>query len=321
MTFFKSTYSRERKPFTHPVCDQTSSAMLARIVCILVLSHALPASAAVYKSIDSDGNIIFTDTPRNDSTIVEQKPPVVINSQPTADKQALEENAKGGNTPSSENTPENANTTSSSLPTIPAELMESEYVTEDARDKPPATKLPHISELDLDLMTEEELDLLTESQLAILVKRKEAKDELEKNRVLEDIYEYDVGAGLGETVQHTADPADLPKDEFKPITQSEVPITFVEIASPAHDATLRDPKGKIWVQLKTHPKSLKQSGLSAELWMNGRLVSKGKRSMLGLPTPNRGSHELQIKLVNSVGEVELKSAPSMIHVKRFIEGR
>jgi len=102
----------------------------------------------------------------------------------------------------------------------------------------------------------------------------------------------------------------LPEEPAKP-----VPVTRVEILTPIHNATLRDPIDKIWVELQAYPTPMKENGLTAQLWMDDQLIASGPRALLSLPAPDRGTHVLLIKLVNERGQLHLNSEPVTIHVK------
>lgn len=118
----------------------------------------------------------------------------------------------------------------------------------------------------------------------------------------------------------TPEPENPPKSDYQEVDEEteKLPVTVVEILTPIHDATLHDPIGQIWVELQSYPTPLKKTGLLAELWMDDVLVSSGKRPMLSLPTPERGTHVLVVKLVNDKGQLILKSDATHIHVKHRV---
>ena len=120
----------------------------------------------------------------------------------------------------------------------------------------------------------------------------------------------------------TPEPSNPPKQAAPP-SEPEAPrppVTLVEILTPIHNATLRDPIGSIWVELQSYPTPLKKSGLTAELWMNDQLIAKGRRPMLSMDAPERGTHVLQVRLVDDKGRVVLTSKPSHIHVRYRVAG-
>ncbi len=93
------------------------------------------------------------------------------------------------------------------------------------------------------------------------------------------------------------------------------PVSRVDIINPQNDALLLNPVGKIWVELQSSPSNLKESLLTAQLWMNGAMVNSGKRPMLALPIPERGSHMIQIKLVDHKNRLRMESDVVEFHVK------
>lgn len=93
-------------------------------------------------------------------------------------------------------------------------------------------------------------------------------------------------------------------------------IDSVLIASPPADATLLDPTGPLLVEVGTEPGSLAESGLNAELLFDGDIVASGGMSQLAAPELLRGSHEIQVRLVNAKGRVVVESAPQALHVRR-----
>ena len=121
----------------------------------------------------------------------------------------------------------------------------------------------------------------------------------------------------------TPDPINPPKPQ--PYNTDEPkkrpPVTVVEILTPIHDATLQDPIGKIWVELQSYPTPLKDTGLTAQLWMDGEMINSGQRPMLSLAPPERGTHVLVVKLVDENGRLFLQSNPTHIHVKYRVAGQ
>jgi len=121
-----------------------------------------------------------------------------------------------------------------------------------------------------------------------------------------------------ESIALTPEPTNPPPKQAQTIPEEPTKrpqVTVVEILTPIHDTTLHDPYGKIWVELQSYPTPLKKSGLTAELWMDDKLIAKGKRPMLSLPAPERGTHVLQVKLVDDQGRLFLESDTTNIHVK------
>jgi len=123
--------------------------------------------------------------------------------------------------------------------------------------------------------------------------------------------------------QRQIEPKNPPKSDYKEPEEPKknIAVSVVEILTPIHDATLQDPVGLIWVELQSYPTSLKETGLTAELWMNDQLVNSGKRPMLSIQPPERGTHTLLVKLVDENGQLFLQSEPVNIHVKYQVSAK
>lgn len=119
------------------------------------------------------------------------------------------------------------------------------------------------------------------------------------------------------------EPKNPPKSDYKEskALTTDLPVSVVEILTPITNATLHDPIGNIWVELQSYPTPMKKNGLVAELWMNDRLVASGKRPLLSLPSPERGSHVLIVKLVDEKGNLRLQSEPTYLHVKHRVNAQ
>lgn len=128
---------------------------------------------------------------------------------------------------------------------------------------------------------------------------------------------------INEGLALTPDPIDPPAPEPYGIEEPKkrLPVTVVEILTPIHDTTLQDPIGKIWVELQSYPTPLKDTGLTAQLWMDGKLINSGQRPMLSLVPPERGTHVLVVKLVDEKGRLFLQSDATHIHVKYRVAGQ
>lgn len=122
---------------------------------------------------------------------------------------------------------------------------------------------------------------------------------------------------LEEGVAFSPEPKNPPKTTYqeKPEPDEFLPVTVIEILSPIHNTTLIDPIGKIWVELQSYPTPLKKTKLTAQLWMDNELITSGRRPMLSLPRPERGTHVLQVKLVDEKGRLQLASDKIHLHVK------
>ncbi len=118
-------------------------------------------------------------------------------------------------------------------------------------------------------------------------------------------------------VQQAPTPIDPPPQNQAPEPPEPGPPVFrVEIITPLDNTTLYNPVRPVWVELQSYPTRMKKSGLTAQLWVNDTLIREGRRPMLSMPAPERGSHVLQIRLVDEEGRLHLASEIVNLHVKR-----
>ncbi|MEE9320781.1 MAG: DUF4124 domain-containing protein [Granulosicoccus sp.] len=95
-------------------------------------------------------------------------------------------------------------------------------------------------------------------------------------------------------------------------------ITEISIAAPLSQETMTDAPSPFWVELHSKPVSIKDSGLVAEVWLDGALAVRGKRSMLPVEMPDRGTHQLQVRLVDKKGSTVIESDPQPLYIKRSV---
>ena len=134
-----------------------------------------------------------------------------------------------------------------------------------------------------------------------------------------------VDAPSSQAKQTIPDPADAapkqaPADSGsveRPDDQSML-ITSVSINSPAHKETLIDHQGPVWVEIQTAPATSIPAGLTAELMLDGKRVVTGSSERLPIELPERGTHQLQVKIVDREGQVVAESARHDIHVKQRV---
>ena len=98
---------------------------------------------------------------------------------------------------------------------------------------------------------------------------------------------------------------------------SEAPeYTAAVITSPAHDATVRENTGNITITARVEPALA--GGDAMQLLMDGAPMGPPNRSgTFPLANVDRGTHQLQVRIVNDAGEVLLNGQPSVFHLQRF----
>ena len=124
----------------------------------------------------------------------------------------------------------------------------------------------------------------------------------------------------------TANSEELDDDANDPATESakndadaeEIVIDSVSIVSPQPDATLIDIPEPLFVGLQTEPVSIEESGLTAEVYVDGKLAVSGTKSLLAVSVPERGTHSLLVKLVDKNGRTQVTSKAQNVHVKKRV---
>ncbi|MFK7852500.1 MAG: hypothetical protein AB8B79_00245 [Granulosicoccus sp.] len=115
-----------------------------------------------------------------------------------------------------------------------------------------------------------------------------------------------------------AKPVQAPNGSSAPAADDSNTITSVSIDSPTHQETLIDHQGPIWVKISTAPSDSIPAGLTAEVMLNGERVTSGSSDKLPISVPERGTHQLQIKIVERDGSTVATSAKHSIHVKQRV---
>lgn len=218
-----------RKPISTRLQEARRSAALAVTFTVLAALSSVAVAGGIYKSIDSQGNIVFSDQP-------------------------------------SEN----------------AEALNSEAIREQARS----------------LQSEESTSSDNEED--------DSEEDDDKNGNVKP----------ATTVLAAPEPVNPPKPEATANEEAaqHLPITQVKILTPEHNTRVKDPLGQIWVEVQSYPTSIAKSGLIAQLWMDERLITSDKSTMLRLPPPASGTHVLRVKLVDQNGQLFHESNAVHIHV-------
>ncbi|MFT4728902.1 MAG: hypothetical protein ACI9UN_003415 [Granulosicoccus sp.] len=104
--------------------------------------------------------------------------------------------------------------------------------------------------------------------------------------------------------------------EFESADTRPLTVTSVEITSPTHEQTIINPRGSILIGIATGPENGMPEGYTAEIKMNGKVVSSSEGTLLALPVPDRGAHSLEAVVLDSKGSVRASSEIVIIHVKK-----
>ncbi len=126
----------------------------------------------------------------------------------------------------------------------------------------------------------------------------------------------DKTANSGESEAGTSDAANA---SAKTDTDAqEIVIDTVSIVSPQPDATLIDIPEPLFVGFQTEPVSIEESGLTAEVYVDGKLAVSGTKSLLAVSVPERGTHSLLVKLVDKNGRTQVASKTQNVHIRKRV---
>lgn len=103
----------------------------------------------------------------------------------------------------------------------------------------------------------------------------------------------------------------------------EIPVALIDsvvINQPLDDQTFVDPQEPILVEFSTAPASSLPVGLTANVWLDDSSVVTGTSYQMPIDVPERGTHRLQVQLVDEAGTVIVESDVIRIHVKQHVAG-
>lgn len=109
-----------------------------------------------------------------------------------------------------------------------------------------------------------------------------------------------------------------PRNAEEPTTAS---IDTVTINQPLDDETFTDQEAPIRVEFTTLPATASlPTGMTANLRLDDKLVVTGSSYRMSVDIPERGTHHLQLQLVDQTGAIVVESAIIQIHVKQHVAG-
>ena len=97
-------------------------------------------------------------------------------------------------------------------------------------------------------------------------------------------------------------------------------IDSVLIKHPVDQQTFVDPEEQILVEFSTSPASSLPTGMTANVRLDDSLVIAGSSYQMSIDVPERGTHGLQIQLVDQTGSIIAESEVIQIHVKQHVAG-
>jgi len=105
-----------------------------------------------------------------------------------------------------------------------------------------------------------------------------------------------------------------------PSESSAPTIDSVTIISPAHEQTFIDPQSALSVEFSVSPADTLPVGLTAQVLLDGTVRTSGSNHRLPIDIPERGTHTVQIQIVDSRGDVLAESELIDIHVRYHATG-
>jgi hypothetical protein len=107
-------------------------------------------------------------------------------------------------------------------------------------------------------------------------------------------------------------------NESEPADSPAITVTSVRITNPRNEQTIINPRGPILISIATGPDYGMPEGYTAEIKMDGKVVSSGEGTLLSIPPPDRGTHTIEAVVLNSSGTVQAISQKVTVHVKRSV---
>ena len=104
---------------------------------------------------------------------------------------------------------------------------------------------------------------------------------------------------------------------------AELPVSVIDnivIEHPLDEQTFIDPGEQILVEFSTSPASSLPTGTSANVRLDDALVVTGSSYQMPVNVPERGTHRLQVQLVDEAGLIIVESDVIQIHVKQHVAG-
>lgn len=88
----------------------------------------------------------------------------------------------------------------------------------------------------------------------------------------------------------------------------------LRVASPAHDEGLRDNAGNVTVTAEVQPELAPSHVLA--LYLDGALQQTGQTTRFELSNLDRGTHRLELRILDASGNTLAASEPSVFHLQR-----
>ena len=95
----------------------------------------------------------------------------------------------------------------------------------------------------------------------------------------------------------------------------ELSYNSVNIVSPSHDQAIRDNAGSVTIQAQIQPEL--HAGHLVRFLLDGQEVSRSPSLVHNLQNVDRGTHQVQVEIVNAAGDVVASSSRSTFHLQRY----
>lgn len=108
--------------------------------------------------------------------------------------------------------------------------------------------------------------------------------------------------------------------ERKAAEDAAKPKYQVSISSPANDEPVRSNPGNIAIMISSEPALNAEAGHKFQLLMDGSPVMTSQKTSVVLTNVDRGTHTLQVQVIDETGKVLESSETSTFHMLRFAGG-
>jgi hypothetical protein len=96
--------------------------------------------------------------------------------------------------------------------------------------------------------------------------------------------------------------------------QTTVNYQSLQITSPAHDAAVRENAGNVTIAAAIQPSLA--TGHVMQVFLDGQLRQQGHATTFQLVNLDRGTHNVQVRVVDQTGSQLISSEPSVFHLQR-----
>ncbi len=114
---------------------------------------------------------------------------------------------------------------------------------------------------------------------------------------------------------YQAPPAPPPARKPSPKKAATTRYESVVITTPTDDEAIRSNNGRLTVSISISPKLRPKHML--ELYMDGKKVAETQGYRFELADVDRGTHTLQVHVINARGKILISSKPSTVHLLRY----